>query len=92
MSAAGAVEGSADAPVDVLVIGAGVTGLYQLWRALDAGFTAALLEAGDGVGGVWHWNRYPGARVDTQVPIYEYSIEKIWKVSNSHATCGSDRC
>ena len=40
--------------VDVLVVGAGITGIYQLYRALDAGFTTLLLEAGDGVGGTWY--------------------------------------
>ena len=43
--------------VDVLVVGAGITGIYQLYRALDAGFSALLVEAGEGVGGTWYWNR-----------------------------------
>jgi cation diffusion facilitator CzcD-associated flavoprotein CzcO len=58
--------------VDVLVIGAGVTGIYQLYRALDAGFTATVLEAGDGVGGTWFWNRYPEARFDSESYTYGY--------------------
>ena len=62
--------------VDVLVVGAGVTGIYQLHRALDAGFTALLLEAGDGPGGVWHWNRYPGARLDSESFTYGYFFSK----------------
>ena len=52
--------------VDVLVVGAGITGVYQLYRALEAGFSARLLEAGGGVGGTWYWNRYPGARFDSE--------------------------
>ena len=52
------------ADTDVLVVGAGITGIYQLFRALEAGFSAQLLEAGHGVGGTWYWNRYPGARFD----------------------------
>ena len=53
-------------PVDVLVVGAGITGIYQLYRAREAGFSAVLLEAGDGVGGTWYWNRYPGAQFDSE--------------------------
>jgi cation diffusion facilitator CzcD-associated flavoprotein CzcO len=60
------------ADVDVLVIGAGITGIYQLYRALDAGFSALLVEAGDGVGGTWYWNRYPGARFDSESYTYGY--------------------
>src|SRR6187402_1394588 len=59
-------------PVDVLVVGAGITGIYQLHRAREAGFSAALLEAGDGVGGTWFWNRYPGARFDSVSYTYGY--------------------
>ncbi|HEY4378369.1 MAG TPA: NAD(P)/FAD-dependent oxidoreductase, partial [Acidimicrobiales bacterium] len=58
--------------VDVLVVGAGITGIYQLYRALEAGFRAALVEAGDGVGGTWFWNRYPGARFDSESYTYGY--------------------
>jgi cation diffusion facilitator CzcD-associated flavoprotein CzcO len=58
--------------VDVLVIGAGITGIYQLYRALEAGFRARLIEAGDGVGGTWYWNRYPGARFDSESYTYGY--------------------
>src|SRR5580698_6275980 len=58
--------------VEVLVVGAGITGIYQLYKALRAGFTAALWEAGDGVGGTWYWNRYPGARFDSESYTYGY--------------------
>ncbi len=58
--------------VDVLVVGAGITGIYQLYKALEAGFTATLLEAGKGVGGTWFWNRYPGARFDSESYTYGY--------------------
>jgi cation diffusion facilitator CzcD-associated flavoprotein CzcO len=60
----------------VLVVGAGVTGIYQLHRALEAGFSAMLLEAGDGVGGTWYWNRYPGARFDSESYSYAYLFSK----------------
>ena len=60
------------ADVDVLVVGAGITGIYQLHRAREAGFSALLLEAGGGVGGTWFWNRYPGARFDSESYTYAY--------------------
>jgi len=64
---------------DVLVVGAGITGIYQLYRAREAGFSAQLLEAGDGVGGTWYWNRYPGARFDSESYSYGYLFSKeLW--------------
>jgi cation diffusion facilitator CzcD-associated flavoprotein CzcO len=62
--------------VDVLVVGAGITGIYQLHRALEAGFSTELVEAGDGVGGTWFWNRYPGARFDSESYTYGYLFSK----------------
>src|SRR4051794_41868273 len=62
--------------VDVLVVGAGITGIYQLYRALDAGFAAVLLEAGTGVGGTWFWNRYPGAQFDSESYTYAYLFSR----------------
>lgn len=67
---------SREVAVDVLVVGAGVTGIYQLYRAREAGFSTLLLEAGDGVGGVWYWNRYPGARLDSESYTYGYLFSK----------------
>jgi cation diffusion facilitator CzcD-associated flavoprotein CzcO len=64
------------ADVDVLVVGAGITGIYQLHRAREAGFTVALLEAGAGVGGTWYWNRYPGARFDSESYTYGYLFSR----------------
>jgi cation diffusion facilitator CzcD-associated flavoprotein CzcO len=64
------------ADVDVLVVGAGITGIYQLHRALEEGFTARLVEAGDGVGGTWFWNRYPGARFDSESYSYGYLFSR----------------
>jgi cation diffusion facilitator CzcD-associated flavoprotein CzcO len=58
--------------VDVLVVGAGITGIYQLYRAREAGFSVQLVEAGSGVGGTWYWNRYPGARFDSESYSYGY--------------------
>src|SRR5438067_5739157 len=62
--------------VDVLVVGAGITGIYQLYRAREAGFSAQLLETGSGVGGTWYWNRYPGARFDSESYTYAYLFSK----------------
>jgi cyclohexanone monooxygenase len=64
---------------DVLVVGAGFTGLYQLHRLRQLGFSVRLLEAGADLGGIWYWNCYPGARVDTHVPMYEFSGEDLWR-------------
>ena len=60
------------AEVDVLVVGAGITGIYQLHRAREVGYSALLLEAGSGIGGTWFWNRYPGARFDSESWSYGY--------------------
>ena len=68
---------------EVLIVGAGFGGVYLMHKLRDElGFDCKIYEAGKDLGGIWHWNCYPGARVDTQVPIYEYSIEKIWKARN----------
>jgi cation diffusion facilitator CzcD-associated flavoprotein CzcO len=64
------------AAVDVLIVGAGITGIYQLYRALDAGFSALVVEAGQGVGGTWYWNRYPGARFDSESYSYAYLFSR----------------
>jgi cyclohexanone monooxygenase len=58
--------------VDVVVVGAGMAGLYSLYHLRELGFSAVVLEQADGVGGTWFWNRYPGARCD--VPSLEYSF------------------
>ncbi|MER5195737.1 NAD(P)/FAD-dependent oxidoreductase [Streptomyces sp. NPDC002884] len=66
--------------VDVLVIGAGVTGIGQLYRARESGFSTKLLEAGSGVGGTWFWNRYPEARFDSESYTYGYLFSKeLWE-------------
>ena len=58
---------------DALVVGAGFSGLYQLLCLRDRlGLSVRLLEAGDGVGGTWYWNRYPGARCDSESHSYAY--------------------
>lgn len=67
---------SRPAAPDVLVVGAGITGIYQLYRAREAGFSVLLLEAGNGVGGTWYWNRYPGARLDSDSYTYGYLFSR----------------
>jgi cation diffusion facilitator CzcD-associated flavoprotein CzcO len=68
--------------LDALVIGAGFSGLYALHTLRARGMDAQLFEAGDGVGGTWFWNRYPGARCDLESIEYSYSfsqeIEREW--------------
>ncbi len=61
---------------DVLVIGAGVTGLYSLYRFRNLGFSVKSFEDASGVGGTWYWNRYPGARFDSESYTYGYSFSE----------------
>ena len=62
--------------VDVLIVGAGFGGLYALHRARSMGLTAVVCERGDGVGGTWYWNRYPGARCDVESLEYSYQFDE----------------
>jgi cation diffusion facilitator CzcD-associated flavoprotein CzcO len=82
--------GAAQADVDVVVVGAGFAGLYMLHNLRRAGFTALVLEAGDGVGGTWYWNRYPGARCDVQSLEYSFGfdeeLEQEWDWTERYAT------
>jgi len=73
------VSSDHDEEFDVVIIGAGFNGLYQLHRLRQHGFRVRLFEAAPGLGGVWYWNCYPGARVDSHVPNYEFSIEEVWR-------------
>jgi acetone monooxygenase len=57
---------------DAVVVGAGFTGLYQLYKFRQQGLKVQVLEAGTGVGGTWYWNRYPGARTDSESNVYQY--------------------
>ena len=61
---------------DAIIIGAGVTGLYQLYCLRQLGMSVRVFEDGDGVGGTWYWNRYPGARFDSESYSYGYSFSK----------------
>ncbi|WP_375461726.1 flavin-containing monooxygenase [uncultured Enterovirga sp.] len=62
---------------DAIVVGAGFSGLYQLHKLRDdVGMSVRVLEAGAGIGGTWYWNRYPGARCDSESYYYSYSFSK----------------
>ncbi|MFG1609807.1 flavin-containing monooxygenase [Actinoplanes sp. NPDC049265] len=69
--------------MDVVVVGAGMSGLYALHRLRGAGLTVQVFEAGGDVGGTWYWNRYPGARVDVKSMEYNFSfdpdLEQDWE-------------
>jgi len=62
--------------LDAIVIGAGVAGLYQLYKLRNLGLSVRVFEAGTGVGGTWYWNRYPGARFDSESYSYGYSFSQ----------------
>ncbi|UEA60258.1 NAD(P)/FAD-dependent oxidoreductase [Gordonia otitidis] len=76
--------------VDAVVIGAGIAGLYALHRLREDGLSVQVFEAGSGVGGVWYWNRYPGARCDVESVDYSYSfdeaLQREWEWSEKYAT------
>ena len=61
---------------DVVIIGAGLTGLYQLYRIRELGLSVRVFDDADGVGGTWNWNRYPGCRFDSESESYGYSWSK----------------
>jgi len=75
-----ATSRQADSPseldYDTIIIGAGMSGLYQLYRLRELGLRVRVLEAGTNVGGTWYWNRYPGARFDSESYSYGYSFSK----------------
>jgi cation diffusion facilitator CzcD-associated flavoprotein CzcO len=69
--------------LDAVVVGAGFSGLYMLHRLRELGLSTRVYEAADGVGGTWYWNRYPGARCDSESYYYSYSfsdeIQQEWE-------------
>lgn len=67
-------EGGKAVAYEVLIVGGGLTGLYQLYRAREHGWSVRLLEAGSGVGGTWYWNRYPNARTDSEGYTYGFFL------------------
>ena len=69
-------DSPSDLDYDAIIIGAGMSGLYQLYRLRELGLRVRVLEAGTNVGGTWYWNRYPGARFDSESYSYGYSFSK----------------
>src|SRR4051794_32344796 len=67
---------SAAKSLDAVVVGAGFSGMYMLYKLREMGLSARVFEAADGVGGTWYWNRYPGARCDSESYYYSYSFSK----------------
>jgi cation diffusion facilitator CzcD-associated flavoprotein CzcO len=66
--------------LDVLIIGAGVAGLYQLYQLRNLGLKVRAYDAASDVGGTWFWNRYPGAKFDSEAYIYQYLFsEELYK-------------
>jgi cation diffusion facilitator CzcD-associated flavoprotein CzcO len=65
--------------LDALIVGAGFSGLHTLSKLRKLGFSVKIYETGSDLGGTWFWNRYPGARVDSETPIYQLSEEReVW--------------
>jgi cyclohexanone monooxygenase len=89
MSAAQSILGQAAEAYDVVVVGAGFSGMYMLQRLCGLGFSARVFERGSGVGGTWYWNRYPGARCDVESMQYSYSfsdeLQQEWRWSERYA-------
>ena len=75
-SAAGTGQSEEIKQFDAIVIGAGVTGLYSLYRMRELGLSVQVFEDGSGVGGTWFWNRYPGCRFDSESYSYGYSFSE----------------
>ena len=64
------------ATFDAIVIGAGIAGIYQLYKLRELGLSVRVFETGNGVGGTWYWNRYPGARFDSESYTYGYAFSE----------------
>ncbi|PNP74971.1 hypothetical protein FNYG_11695 [Fusarium nygamai] len=65
--------------IDILIVGGGFGGMYLLYELRKAGFNPVIYEAGSSFGGTWRFNAYPGARVDSEVPIYQLVIPEVYK-------------
>ena len=67
---------------DVIVVGTGFSGIKAIYRLRKLGMNVKAFEAGSDFGGVWYWNRYPGARVDSETPFYQLNIPEVWRTWN----------
>ncbi len=76
--------------LDIGIVGAGFAGMYLVQRLRELDFSLRAFEAGDGVGGTWYWNRYPGCRVDIVSPEYSYefsdALQQEWDWSEKYST------
>jgi cation diffusion facilitator CzcD-associated flavoprotein CzcO len=95
-SAHEAASGQIPRDYDAVIVGAGFSGLYQLHKLRnDLGLSVRVLEAGDDIGGTWYWNRYPGARCDSESYYYSYSfspeIEQEWEWTERYPEHGEIR-
>jgi phytoene dehydrogenase-like protein len=70
--------------LDALIVGAGFSGIATLHRFRKLGLKTKIFEAGSDLGGTWYWNRYPGARVDSEWPFYQLSIPEVYGTFNFH--------
>lgn len=64
---------------DAVVVGASWAGIWCLYLLKRLGLRVLLVDACSDVGGVWYYTHYPGCRVDTEVPFYEFSLPELWK-------------
>ena len=84
-----AAEAGKQLQLDVVIVGAGFAGLYMLHRMRGLGFSSRVFEDGDGVGGTWYWNRYPGARCDVESMQYSYQfseeLQQEWQWSERYS-------
>ncbi len=89
-SPTGVASAARDQRLDVAIVGGGLAGLYALHRMRGLGMTARVFEAGNGVGGTWFWNRYPGARCDIESLEYSYAfaddLQQEWTWPERYAT------
>lgn len=82
-------SGGAKEPIhtDVVVIGAGFSGISAIYRLRKKGLNVKTFEAGSDFGGVWYWNKYPGARVDSETPFYQLNIPEASTLAILSAEC-----
>ena len=82
-------EARGETEFDAIVVGAGFAGLYMLHKLRELGMKATAIERADGVGGTWHWNRYPGCRCDIESLAYSYSfseeLQREWTWTHRYA-------
>lgn len=64
---------------DAIVVGGGFSGIYTTYQLRKLGYSIKGFENGSEFGGTWYWNKYPGARVDSEVPVYQLWMEEVWK-------------